>query len=331
MKRVLGKSGIEVSALGLGCWAIGGTWAAADGKTPQGWGELDDNESINAIRTAIECGINLLDSSNVYGCGHSEEVIGKALVGIRDKVVLATKFGYDFDEETKLPGGAGSSPEFIRKSLEGSLKRLKTDYIDLFQFHDWGFPAAEAEGVIETLETLVKEGKIRAYGWSTDMLDSIKAFNRGEHNTTAQLQFNVFEGNPVLLDYCEKENLAVLCRSPLAMGLLSSKYDRNSKLSGADIRTTNTDWLNWFKDGKPSEEYLKRRDAIQEILQSNGRSLVQGALAWLWGKSDNLIPIPGFKKTSQVIENAKAMEFGPLTKDQVEEVEKLVSFTPLFC
>jgi len=330
MKRILGRSGIEVSALGLGCWAIGNVWSASDGKTAQGWGDLDDRESIRAVRAAIDHGLTLLDTANIYGCGHSELILGEALEGLRKKVILATKFGNDFDEKTGLPTGAGSSPEFIRKSLEGSLRRLKTDYIDLFQFHDWGFPAEEADSVRDTLENLVREGKIRSYGWSTDLLPSVKVFNKGKNCTAAQLQFNIFEGNPDLLSYCEKENLAILCRSPLAMGLLSEKYNSKSLLKGKDIRTTDTEWLVWFKDGKPSEEYLKRRDAVREILMSEGRSLVQGALAWLWGKSENLIPIPGFKNEKQAVENVKAMELGPLKKNQVSEIEEIVGFTPLF-
>jgi aryl-alcohol dehydrogenase-like predicted oxidoreductase len=134
-----------------------------------------------------------------------------------------------------------------------------------------------------------------------------------------------------LVKLCESQNLGALCRSPLAMGLLSAKYTaQNTAVTGKDIRTSNEEWLAWFKDGKPSPEFLKRREAVRDILCSGGRSLVQGSLAWLWGKSQVLIPIPGFKNAKQAPENAAAMEFGPLTAAQVAEVERLVDFTVKF-
>jgi aryl-alcohol dehydrogenase-like predicted oxidoreductase len=330
MKRKLGRSGIEVSALGLGCWAIGGEWFAGDGVTPLGWGSMDDNESIRAVQAAIEAGITLFDTADVYGCGHSEKVLGKAIAGKRDKLVIATKFGSGFDEEKKIALEQQSSPEYIRKAVDASLRRLGTDYIDLYQFHNWGHPVEEAEPVRDELEKLVAAGKIKAYGWSTDIQDKVAFFERGQSCTAAQLEFNLFAGNTTLLKFCEETNLAVLCRSPLAMGLLSEKYNLGTELKGSDIRTTRTEWLAWFKDGKPTPEFIKRRDAATEILTSKGRSLVQGALAWLWGKSGSLIPIPGFKNVKQAVENARAMEYGPLSTDQVTEVEKLVRFDVKF-
>ena len=174
MKRTLGRSGIEVSALGLGCWAIGGPFWA--GETPLGWGEVDDNESIRAIHAALDLGINFFDTANVYGAGHSERILGRALAGRRSQVVIATKFNAVFDEETRQVIGADASPEGIRRACEDSLRRLNTDYIDLYQFHDNGYPADQAEPVRETLEELVKEGKIRFYGWSTDFPDRAEVF-----------------------------------------------------------------------------------------------------------------------------------------------------------
>lgn len=330
MIRTLGKSEIKVSALGLGCWPIGGLWTAGDGKTPLGYGAIDDSESIRAIHAAIEAGVNFYDTANIYGCGHSEKILGQAVKDRRDKVVISTKFSTVFDEDKKIPLGNDNSPEGIRKACDDSLRRLDTDYIDLYLFHDWGHPAEEAEPVRATLEELVQAGKIRSYGWSTDLIPSIEAFNKSENNTAAQIVFNAFEGNGDLLRYCEKENLAAMARSPLAMGLLSGRYDKSSSITGGDIRSTDTEWMTYFQKGKAAESYLDRLDAIKEILRSDGRSLVQGALAWLWGRSEALIPIPGFKNTKQAVENAKAMEFGPLSKDQVEEVERLVDFKQVF-
>src|SRR6266545_6714224 len=145
VKRKLGRSGIEVSAMGLGCWAIGGPFWM--GETPVGWGEVDDEESIRAIQRGMELGVNFFDTSDVYGTGHSERVLSRALVGRRDQVVIATKFGNTFDEATRQLTGGNGSPEYIRQACEASLRRLKTDYIDLYQFHRGDHPIAEAGAV----------------------------------------------------------------------------------------------------------------------------------------------------------------------------------------
>jgi hypothetical protein len=141
--RTLGRSGIEVSPMGLGCWAIGGPFRS--GETPLGWGEVDDEESIRAIRAALELGLNFFDTANVYGAGHSERVLSRALSGMRGRVVIATKFNSLFDETSKQVTGSDSTPYGIRKACEDSLRRLNTDYIDLYQFHDNGFPTDKAE------------------------------------------------------------------------------------------------------------------------------------------------------------------------------------------
>ena len=129
MTRSLGRSGRMVSALGFGCWAIGGPWQS-DGQ-PAGWGEVDDRESVAAIRRAVDLGVSLFDTADVYGCGHSERVLGRALAGVRDRVVVATKFGLVFDEQRRTSGGVDVSPAAIRRACEASLRRLGTDRIDL--------------------------------------------------------------------------------------------------------------------------------------------------------------------------------------------------------
>ncbi len=130
MTRTLGRSGIEVSALGVGCWAIGGLFWE-DGK-PLGWGEVDDDESVRALHRALDLGVTFVDTANVYGAGHSERVLGRAFAGRRDQVVLATKFGFTFDEETRETRGPDGTPAGLRTQLEASLRRLGTDYVDLY-------------------------------------------------------------------------------------------------------------------------------------------------------------------------------------------------------
>ena len=323
MKRKLGRSGIEVSALGMGCWAIGGPFWA--GETPLGWGEVNDEESTRAIQAALEMGVTLFDTANVYGAGHSERVLGRALGGRRSQVVIATKFSNVFDETTRQVTGQDASPEGIRRACEASLRRLATDYIDLYQFHDNGFPAEEAGPVRDTLEALVKEGKIRAYGWSTDFPERAEVFAQGPKCSAIQLQLNVLDDNPQVIAICEKHNLAALNRGPLAMGLLTNKYTAESKPSADDVRGAKSpEWMKYFKNGKPSAEWLGKCDAVREILTSKGRSVSQGALAWNWARSEKTLPIPGFRTVAQVKENAGAMQFGPLTSAQMKEIDRIL-------
>ncbi len=320
--RTLGRSGIEVSALGLGCWAIGGPMifnGIADG-----WGDVDDAESINAIHKALELGINFLDTADAYGVGHSETVIGKAIAGKRDRVVIATKFGNFGNEATKTIHGINVAPDYIERACDASLKRLNTDFIDVYLLHEWNLSVSDVDSVCTTLDKLVKKGKIRTYGWSTDLVGGAKLFAERANCSVIEHCLNVFEDAPQLVKFCETKNLASINRSPLAMGFLSGKFNAESLLSKNDVRGAGHSWVPYFKDGKPVPEFLKALDSVKEILTSGGRTLVQGALAWIWGKSGNTIPIPGFKTVKQVEENAKAMDFGPLTQDQMNEIDRIL-------
>lgn len=321
--RKLGRSDIEVSALGMGCWAIGGPFWSGD--TPLGWGEVDDEESIRAIHRALDLGVTFFDTADVYGAGHSERVLARAFAGRRQDVVIATKFSNQFDEKTRHVTGNSADPDYIRQACEASLRRLDTDYIDLYQFHDNGYPPEKAEPVRETLEELVKAGKIRAYGWSTDFPKSAEVFAQGPNCATIQLQLNVLDDNPAVIEVCEKHNLAAINRGPLAMGLLTGKYTASTKPSSDDVRGEQSpEWMKYFKDGKPNPEWLLMMEAVREILTSGGRTLAQGALAWLWARSEQTLPIPGFRTEAQVEENCGAMQFGPLTDEQMQKIDKLL-------
>lgn len=321
-KRVLGRSGIEVSALGLGCWAIGGPMIY-DGMA-DGWGDVDDNESIKALRRALELGVNFLDTADAYGVGHSEEVIGKALAGKRDKVVISTKFGHFGNEATRTLHGINVSPSYIERACEASLKRLNTDYIDVYLLHEWNIKMAEVEPILDTLDKLIEKGKIRTYGWSTHQVAGAMRFAERAGCSVIEYELNVFNDAPQMIKFCERSNLAGINRSPLAMGFLSGKFTAESSLPKDDVRGAGHSWIPYFQNGKPAPEFLKKLDAVKEILTSNGRTLVQGALAWIWGKSGNNIPIPGFKTINQVEENAKAMDFGPLTQAQLDEIDRIL-------
>ena len=324
MKRILGNSGIEVSAVGLGGWAIGGPWQEQSnlGGKVVSMGEVDDSESFRAITKAIDLGINFFDTAEGYGNGHSEKILGKAFKGKRDRVVVATKVHNTHDDDGS--GGKKVSPARIRRACEESLKRLDTDYIDLYQLHNWFMPLDEAEIVFQTMDALVQDGLIRSYDWSTDHPEAIDFLVHRTNSTAIQFQFNVFIDADRILDLCEKYNLAGLCRSPLGMGLLSGKFNENSRLNPDDFRGNNIDWMFYFKDGKPNPEFLKKLDAVKSILTSQGRNPVQGSLAWIWAKSGKTIPIPGFRTEKQVEEIARAMEFGPLTGEQVKEIDGII-------
>ena len=323
MKRQLGRSGIEVSALGMGCWAIGGPFSA-DG-VEIGWGKVDDDESVKALHAAFENGITFFDTSDAYGAGHSEKIIGRVFASNRYQVVIATKFGNVIDEEKRELVGHDASHNYIVNACEASLRRLNTDYIDLYQFHLGDYPAADAPAVMETLETLVQQGKIRSYAWSTDNPTNAAAFSPGKHCAAVQHRLNIFEDAPAIIDICEANNLASINRSPLAMGLLSGKYSQQSEFSKDDIRSNaNLGWLNYFKDGKPNPDLLEKTPAVREILTSDGRSLVQGALAWLLARSANTVPIPGIRTVAQASENAGTLTGKPLTQSQMDEIENLL-------
>ncbi len=323
MKRTLGRSGIEVSAVGMGCWAIGGPFW--NGDTPVGWGEIDDAESIRAIHRALDLGATFFDTADVYGTGHSERVLAQAFEGRRDQVVIATKFGNLFDENTKQITGSSAEPDHIRSACENSLRRLNTDYIDLYQLHLNGYDAEKAPEIRDTLEDLVAQGKIRAYGWSTDFLPGVREFAQGPHCTAIQHDQSVLINNAEMIALCEELNLASINRGPLAMGLLTGKYTAASNLPKNDVRGEDApEWMQYFKDGKPNPAFLEKMEAVREILTSGGRTLAQGALAWLWARSEQTIPIPGFKTVEQVEDNCGAMEHGPLTAAQMQEIERIL-------
>jgi aryl-alcohol dehydrogenase-like predicted oxidoreductase len=194
--RRLGRSGRDVSALGLGCWAIGGPFSTFG--RPAGWGEVDDEESVRAIRRALDLGVTLFDTADVYGCGHSERMLGRALGADRQRVVIATKFGYAFDEATRDIVGTDLSPEGIRGACEASLRRLRTSHIDLYQLHVGDATEAQLGVVRDVLEELVRKGSIRAYGWSTDNPADLRSF-AGPACATVQAQLNVLSDTPVVL------------------------------------------------------------------------------------------------------------------------------------
>jgi len=323
LKRTLGKSKLEVSALGMGCWAIGGPWTwDQPGKEPYpaGWGDTDDEESFRAIHAALDMGVNFFDTAANYGAGHSEVVLGRALKGRRDKVVIATKFGHIVNEEKKtVYGDPDQIIKNVRTDVDNSLRRLQTDFIDIYQLHEGGYDPKLAVELQSVLEELVSAGKIRWYGWSTDVADSAREFASGTHCTSIQFRLNAFFDNLEMRKVCADFNLAGINKDPLHKGFLTGKFNSTSTFPQNDIRT-GTDFSN--------PEIIKRLkiiDEIRDIFTSNGRTMAQGTLAYIWALDERMVPIPGFKSVKQVIDNAGALEFGPLTESQVKEIQTIVA------
>ncbi|GLQ58116.1 aldo/keto reductase [Devosia nitrariae] len=324
LTRQLGRSGLPVSPVGLGCWAIGGPFIM-DGRQ-DGWGDVDDDQSVRAIHLALELGTNLLDTADAYGTGHSEEVIGRALAGRRGDAVIATKFGFTHDRKTRTLLGIDVSPDHVRAACAASLERLGTDYIDLYQIHPGELDdddAADAAG--EALEGLARSGAIRFWGWSTDNVTAARRMLKFPHFVAVQQELSVFRDGPEMLALCEVENLASLNRAPLAMGLLTGKFTPQSRLGADDVRGAGHSWVRFFADGRPHPDYLARIEALRQLLTSGGRTLAQGALGWILARSPTTLPIPGFKSEAQIRDNLGAIEKGPLPAAVMAEIDAVMA------
>jgi aryl-alcohol dehydrogenase-like predicted oxidoreductase len=303
----------------MGCWAIGGVFQYNN--IQAGWGEVDDSESLRTIQQARESGVTFFDTAAAYGAGHSERILGRAVAGWRHEAIIATKFGFSVDEAAKYVGYYPTPNQVIanvRAECENSLRNLGTDYIDLYQLHVNDYPLDLAVTLRETLEDLVREGKIRYYGWSTDSVEAARVFAEGEHCIAIQHDLNVVLDAPEMIALCEQMNLASINRTPLARGALTGKYSRDTVFAANDVRTDP-----WARDNilSPAFEHL---DDLRDILTSGGRTLAQGALAWIWARSSSTVPIPGIRTTAQLHENAGALKFGPLTNEQMRQISELL-------
>jgi aryl-alcohol dehydrogenase-like predicted oxidoreductase len=322
IKRTIGKSGFEVSALGMGCWAIGGPWIweqPGEDPFPAGWGKIDDEESIGAIHKAMDLGINFFDTAANYGAGHSEQILGKALGNKRNEVIIATKFGHVIDEEKKVVYRDDDQIlDNIRRDCENSLRRLGTEYIDIYQFHEASYDIEKAPEVKEILEGLVKEGKIRYYGWSTDLPDRAQIFASGEHCTSIQFTLNVYHDNPEIRTLCADFNLGGINKSPLSRGILTGKFTTESTFPENDVRHSIS-----FKEGLGADR-LEQLDALRDVLTARGHTLAQASLAYIWALDERMVPIPGFKTVQQIEENIGAMALGPLSQDQMRQIDVIL-------
>lgn len=323
--RKLGRSRLPLGQIGLGCWAIGGPFWDQGGW--MGYGAVDDAESLRALHRALELGVTFFDTANVYGCGHSERILGRALqaAGRLNDVIIAGKFGWTFDEVKREVLTRDTRPAGIRQALDDSLRRLGRDYLDLYQLHLFDHPLDQGAEVRDTLEALVAEGKIRAYAWCTEDPDRIRLFAEGPHCVAVPQWLNVLYDSPTTLALCDELDLAALIRRPLGQGLLTGKFHAGSALPENDMRHR----FGWnFRTGKQAAQ-LEHLEAIRAVLTQDGRTLAQGAIGWIWARHPRTLPVPGFKTVEQVEENVGALRFGPLSAEQMQTIEALLGRSPV--
>ena len=294
-KRILGKNGPQLSEIGFGAWAIGGPWE-------YGWGPVDDTESIKAIHRAIDLGINWVDTAAVYGLGHSEEVVAKALKGKRKEIFLATKCGMIWDANGHVTIHASASS--IRKEIEASLKRLITDYIDLYQIH-WPDPETPVEESWGELVRLKEEGKVRYIGVCNYDVPLLEKCNAIAPVQSLQPPYSMLRRQieHEILPYCLKNEIGVVAYSPLQSGLLTGNFDIK-RLAPDDWRRKNK----YFQ-----EPYLSKAlsfvEKLKPIAEKYHKTVSQLAVAWVLKNPAVTSAIVGARKVEQVEENVGAAGF----------------------
>lgn len=323
MHRTINRINTKTSALGMGCWAIGSEWTL-NGEYVC-YGKTDNTESIKAIQAAYETGIRVFDTAANYGAGLSEKLLAKALGSNIGNCFISTKFGFNVNEETKdvTPYGKDMRTSDVitnmEKDIDNSLRRLKRDHIDSLFFHIWDYDKELSLKVRDSLDNLVIKGKVKTFGWSIDNPQLIKLWGKSRNCGVTQVEINIIKDNPEVIGYCEEAGITIFNRTPLAMGFLTGKYSNSTNFNPSDVRNGK-----WAKEAYQTPA-LSAIEAVREIITSDGRTLTQGAIAWLWARSENNIPIPGIRTVKQAIENAKSMEFGPLSKEQFLEIEKVLN------
>jgi aryl-alcohol dehydrogenase-like predicted oxidoreductase len=295
---------LEVSRIGLGAMGMSGSYGDAS----------DEAESIRTIHRAIDLGVTFLDTAETYGRGHNEQLVGRAISGRRDQVVLATKFG--LASHTGRPAGSlDSSPASVRAAVEGSLTRLGTDHIDLYYQHRVD-PATPIEDTVGAMAELVTEGKIRYLGLSEAWVDNIRRANAVHPITALQSEYSLWTRDPEqeVLPLLRELGIGFVPYSPLGRGFLTGQIQSLDGITDGDFRTSNPRF-----EGENFEHNLRVADEVRQIAAEVGVTPAQVSLAWLLAQGDDFAPIPGTKRVSRLEENAAA-DGVELTAEQLDQL-----------
>jgi aryl-alcohol dehydrogenase-like predicted oxidoreductase len=299
--RTLGTNGLKVSALGLGCMGMSQFYGTD--------ADRDDRESVATIHRAIELGVTFLDTAEVYGPFTNEELVARALVGQRDRVILATKFGF------QIPGtGLDSRPAHIRQAVDGSLRRLKTDYIDLLYQHRVD-PAVPIEDAVGTMADLVREGKARYLGLSEAGEQTIRRAHAVHPIAALQSEYSLWERNlePRIIPLLRELGIGLVPFAPLGRGFLTGNVKRAEEYEVGDFRRDDPRY-----QGKNFDANMRAAQAVRDIATGRGATPAQIALAWLLHKGQDIVPIPGTKRRRYLEENAAAASLSLGEKDMAE-------------
>ncbi len=291
-RRKLGSNGPELTAIGFGCWAMGGNGRGDVG----GWGSQDDRESTEAIHVALDHGINWFDTAAVYGMGHSEEVLGQALGARRRDVMVATKFGLVWDDEGHLTNRA--SYDSVMRECDASLQRLGTDYIDLYQQHWPDMVGTPVEETMRALDDLIKAGKVRYAGVSNFDVAMLQSALTVRHVDSLQPQYNLFSRDveTEILPFCREHGIGVVAYSPLASGLLGGTYTSDKKFDETDWRSHSPEFT-----GEGLEHNLEKVERLREIAEREGKTVPQLAVAWVLSHPAVTSAIVGVRKPSHIL------------------------------
>ena len=306
--RNLGATDLRISTVSFGCWAMGGVW----------WGKVDDDESIAAVRGALDLGVNFFDTADVYGFGHSEEILAKALGSRRNQVYVATKGGLEWDDKNNIT--PNNSRAHILSAAEASLRRLKTDAIDLYQIH-WPDPKVPiAETATACLE-LLNSGKVRAVGVSNFSASQMAEWREVAPLHSLQPPYSLLDRavEAEILPYCLENNIGVIVYSPLQRGILTGKFTADSKFGSDDLRSGDKGY-----QGEDFERNLAIVEELKRLAAKASKTVGQLAIAWVLSNPAVTSAIVGAKRPSQVEENVGGAGWA-LTEAQKAEIEQIIA------